>query len=146
MHFVFAARRAWMLVLAVLLTAVEVKAQGFNVMSGRNHPELVWQVAETEHFRIMYPDRIAGIEDHAAAVAEATYDALARNFEVTFDRKIDIYLSDEDEITNGFAVPIGTGYTNIWVHVPEFARMMTGPEKWLRSVIAHELAHIFLYR
>lgn len=129
-----------------LLPSAGVQAQGFNILSGRNHPELQWQVAETPHFRIMYPARLAGIENEAAPIAEASYAALAANLETEFDRKIDIYLTDEDEITNGFAVPIGNGYTNIWVHVPDFARLKSGPEKWLRSVVAHELAHIFHYQ
>lgn len=130
----------------LLLVPAPIAAQGFNILSGRNHPELRWQVAETPHFRIMYPDRLAGIETEAAPIAEASYAALSDNLQTEFTRKIDIYLTDEDEITNGFAVPVGNGYTNIWVHVPDFARLKTGPEKWLRSVIAHELAHIFHYR
>ena len=131
--------------LALLITSPAF-SQGFNTFSGRNHPELDWQVAETEHVEIMYPARLAGIENRAAAVAEASYRALSKNLNVTFDEKIRIYLSDEDEIANGFAVPIGSGYTNIWVHVNEAAALFTGREKWLRKVLAHELTHIFHYR
>ena len=120
--------------------------QGFNILSGRNHPELDWQVAETAHFRIMYPAHIVGIEVEAAAVAEKTYATLSTNLNVTFDRKIRIYLSDEDEIANGFAVPFGNGYANIWVHVNEAAAFKTGRSKWLRDVVAHELAHLFHYQ
>ena len=121
-------------------------AQGFNTFSGRNHPELDWRVATTEHFEIMYPARLAGIEAEAAPIAEASYDALTANFDVTFDERIRIYLSDEDEIGNGFAVPIGTGYTAIWVHHNDIATNWTGRAKWLRKVIAHELAHIVHYK
>ncbi len=115
-------------------------------MSGRNHPELRWQVVETPHFRIAYPQHLAGIEYEAAALAETTYAALSRNLGVTFSEKIRIYLSDEDEIVNGFAVPLGTGYTNIWVHPNAVAEGWTGRDKWLRRVLPHELAHIFHYR
>lgn len=118
-------------------------AQGFSYFNNRNHPELRWQVAETEHFKIAYPSRIAGIESHAAAIAEATYSALSENLGVQFDSKIRIYLTDEDENVNGFAVPIREGHTNIWVNVNGAATYWTGPEKWLRKVVAHELGHIF---
>lgn len=121
-------------------------AQGFNSTNGRNHPELKWQVAETEHFRIMYPQRLSGIENRAAPIAEASYRALSENLKITFEDKIRIYLSDEDEITNGFAVPVGNGYTDIWVHVNDYAETFTGREKWLRKVIAHELVHIFHFQ
>jgi Tol biopolymer transport system component len=121
-------------------------AQGFNSFSSRNHPYLKWQVAETEHFRIMYPERISGIEVQAAAIAEASYTALSRNLDVTFEKKIPIYLSDEDEIINGFANPIGKGYTMIWVNLNDYADNWTGSVKWLRKVIAHELGHIFHFK
>jgi len=134
-------------VLALLFAvAVDGWAQGFSMLNGRNHPELDWQVAETAHFKIMYPQRLAGIEVEAAPIAEASYEALAANLGVTFEEKIRIYLSDEDEIDNGFAVPLGNGYTNIWVRQNDWAATWTGREKWLRKVIAHELAHIFHYR
>lgn len=130
---------AWMMGSAVY-------GQGFNAFNGRNHPQLDWRVAETPHFKIMYPAHLEGIEAHAAAIAEASYAMLSATLEVTFDERIRIYLSDEDEIVNGFAVRLGNGYTNIWVHMNGVAEGWTGGEKWLRKVIAHELAHIFHYR
>ena len=138
-------RPSFLLVLLFLLAGT-AQAQGFNAINGRNHPELRWRVAETEHFEIMYPDRLAGIEAEAAPIAEAAYAALSENLDVTFDKKIRIYLSDEDEITNGFASPIGGGYTDIWVHQNDLAEGWTGREKWLRKVIAHELTHLFHFR
>lgn len=129
-----------------LLLTFDLYGQGFNTYNGRNHPELKWLVAETEHFEIMYPRHLSGIETKAAPIAEAAYEVLSANLDVTFDRKIRIYLSDEDEITNGFAVGVGTGYTNIWVHVNDAAEVWTGEEKWLRKVIAHELTHLFHFR
>lgn len=133
---------------AVLLVAVPdaAWAQGFRLMNGRNHPELEWKVAETEHFKIVFPFHLEGIEREAAAIAEETYDVLSANLGVGFEKKIPIYLSDEDEIANGMAIPLGDGYTAIWVHANESAELFTGSEKWLRKVLAHELAHIFHYR
>lgn len=118
---------------------------GFSMFNNRNHPELDWQSAETEHFIISYPKHIEGIEMEAAAIAEATYRALSENFDISFDYKIRIFLSDEDEIVNGFAVPYPRSFTNIWVHLNDVAENWSGPEKWLRTVIAHELAHIFQF-
>ncbi|MEX2603095.1 MAG: BamA/TamA family outer membrane protein [Gracilimonas sp.] len=126
-----------------LLISTQAAAQGFNSTNGRNHPELKWQVAETEHFLIMYPKRIDGIQDQVAPIAEQTYSALSKNLEVEFNFKIRIYLTDEDEINNGFAVPFNRSYTAIWVHLNDYSEIWTGDEKWLRKVVAHELAHIF---
>ena len=132
------------LIVLLLLFPATTFAQGFNMMNGRNHPELKWRVAETAHFKIMYPSRLAGIEKEAAPIAEATYTVLSQNLDVTFEHKIPIYLSDEDEILNGFATPLGrSGYTDIWVHVNDVATGWSGNTKWLRTVISHELTHLF---
>ncbi len=140
-------RRLLVLALVTFAAAPSARAQGYLVFNGRNHPELDWRVAETEHFRIVYPAHLAGIEAEAAAVAEASYRALSESFGgVTFDEKIRVYLSDEDEIANGVAYEVGGGHTNVWVHVNDFADTWTGDAKWLRKVLAHELAHLFHYR
>lgn len=120
-------------------------AQGFAAITGRNHPEIDWRVAETPHFRIMYPAHLEGIEKDAGAIAEETYTALSSNLDVVFPNRIRIYLSDEDEINNGFASRLGDGWSNIWVHSGHAAGW-TGPESWLRRVLSHEIAHIFHYR
>ena len=132
----------------LFLTSAPVGAQGYSIINGRNHPELDWKVAETEHFEIIYPHHLEGIEIRAATVAEETYSVLSENFgDVTFDDKIRVYLSDEDEIANGTAYPVGaSGFTNIWVNAAETAEIWTGDVKWLRKVIAHELAHLFHFR
>ena len=136
-------KKIWFILLPLVFFCEDLTAQGFNSFNDRNHPWIDWQVAETDHFEIIYPAHLAGIEAKAASIAEESYRVLSANTGVEFDAKIRIYLSDEDEINNGFAVPIGNGYTNIWVGVNDYAELWTGREKWLRKVIAHELAHIF---
>ncbi len=141
-----------LLVLLALVAGAPSAQIGFGLFNGRNHPELDWQVATTEHFEIVYPSRLAGIEAEAAAVAEATFDALTVTFSadstaLAFRDPIRIYLSDEDEIANGVAYNVGSsGFTTIWVHVNESAEIWTGDVKWLRKVIAHEVAHLIHYR
>ncbi len=139
----------WTILLAASLFCLPVFSQptvfpvGFSMFNQRNHPELEWRSAETPHFIISYPAHLEGIETEAAAIAEATYEALSANLDVSFDYKIRVYLSDEDEIMNGFAVPFPRAYTNIWVNLNQVAEGWSGQEKWLRTVLAHELAHIF---
>lgn len=139
--------RLALVLLALALAAPTASAQGFRLFNDRNHPHLDWRVAETENFQIAYPAHLEGIEVEAAAVAEASYAALSEALGVTFDRKVRIYLSDEDEIANGFAVNLGgRSFTNVWVHVNETAEIWTGEVPWLRKVLAHEIAHLFHYR
>jgi Tol biopolymer transport system component len=138
--------KKFLILVIILLAGTSItlaQSIGFNMTNERNKPHINWISAETEHFIITYPDYLAGIEAEVAAIAEETYTALSANLNVTFDYKIRIYLSDEDEIINGYAVPFPRAYTNIWVNLNDFAMAWTGPEKWLRTVVAHELAHIF---
>ena len=143
------------LLLAFLLALAAAPAAlaqvGFSASNGRNHPELDWVVARTEHFEIVYPDRLAGIEAQVAAIAEETLAAVAANLgdgaPVAFDRPIRIYLSDEDEIANGSAYNLGpSGFSTIWVHVNDAAEVFSGDAQWLRKVVAHEIVHLIHYR
>jgi len=136
-------------IVAVLLllgaTVLPAEAQSFATVTGRNHPEIDWRTATTEHFTIVHPARLDDIAAEAAPIAEATYDTLSANLDVTFDERIRVYLSDQDAIVNGFAVPFGGGYTDIWVHTNDWAYAFSGSSPWLRLVLSHELAHIFHY-
>ncbi|MDZ7721172.1 MAG: hypothetical protein U5K72_20285 [Balneolaceae bacterium] len=139
-------KKTLQIVLFIFFFSSDLFAQGFNIFNSRNHPHLDWQVVETEHFKIIYPDRISGIETLAGTIAEESYDALSKNMGVTFTEKVRLYLSDEDEIENGFANPIGRGYSMMWVNVNGFRAGRNGSVKWLRHVISHELGHIFHYK
>lgn len=132
-------------VLLLCLGAAPVQAQSFALFTGRNHPEIDWRTATTKHFRIVHPARLDGIAAEAAPIAEATYKALSANLDVAFQERIEIYLTDQDAIVNGFAAPFDDGFTNIWVNTNDWAASFTGPS-WLRVVLAHELTHIFHYR
>lgn len=128
-----------------VLGAQSLHSQSFSMTNGRNHPDIEWLTAHTDHFTIVYPKDLAGIEAEAAAIAEATYTSLSLLLDVEFEYRIPIYLSDQDEIVNGFAVPFTREYTQIWVALNEKS-VFTGQEKWLRKVLAHELAHIFHFK
>ena len=123
-----------------LLIVHSVHAQGgFSMYNGRNHPELKWQVIETEHIKIIYHQRLENTARKAAAVAEACYGPVTKNLAHTPAGKIPIYISDQDDITNGFDV--ADKYIAIWVNVNDYIGWTTGQDKWLRTVIGHEMVH-----
>ncbi len=138
-------RTALCVFLLLGIALAPAQAQSFSLLTGRNHPEIDWRTATTEHFTIVHPARLDSVAAAAAPIAEATYDTLAANLEVAFDERIEIYLTDQDAIVNGFAAPFDGGFTNIWVNTNDWAYAFTGPSSWLRIVLAHELTHIFHY-
>lgn len=128
--------------LLIVLLFRSVSGQiGFNLFNQRNHPELQWQVLETSHFQIIYHQRLERIAVRATEIAEACYQTISANLGHVPDAKIPIYLSDQDEISNGFDV--SNRYIVIWVNANSYIDFTTGPDKWLRKVIAHELVHFF---
>src|SRR5690625_3996146 len=105
-------RFSLLLIILIYITAYLLE-QVLNSFNNRNHPYMNWEVVETEHFKIIYPDRISGLIPEAAAIAEESYRALSQYLDTEFEKKIPIYISDEDEMVNGFANPIRQGYTMI---------------------------------
>ena len=133
-------------VLAAIGCATPAMGQGFSLFNDRNHPEYEWRRVETPHTRIHFPEHLRGIEREAAAIAETTIVRLERALEIQLTDPLDIFLSDEDDITNGYAVGIGAGFTNIWVHPQTYMDQWTGDVSWLRLVLAHEIAHLVYFQ
>ncbi|MCS7154623.1 MAG: hypothetical protein RMK61_03060 [Bacteroidota bacterium] len=132
--------RRLIVLLALLCLSASLHAQGFRIWNGRNHPELRWQKLETPHFRIVYPEHLTALALPTAAIAESTRSALVRALGFAPRRKLGVYLIDSDEIANGYASPTGNAF--IWAHALDAAELFSGPEKWLRKVVAHEVAHL----
>jgi WD40 repeat protein len=127
----------------LVVPSQESRAQSLALFS-RNHPELDWRVATTDHFEIVHPARLDSIAARAAPIAETTYDSLATALDTTFSERIQVVLTDQDDIANGFAALLSGGaVTDIWVHPTDWATKFSEPSPWLRTVLSHELVHLF---
>jgi hypothetical protein len=114
----------------------------FNGFNQRNHPELKWKSIETTNCRIVYHEPLLEQARNSAAIAQNTFDTLAKTYQITPKQKCIIYISDQDNISNGATVM--TQYIFIWVNQNDYTGLFTGNDKWLRKVIAHEMSHWFL--
>ncbi len=130
--------------IALLFWAAPVAhGQSLSTVS-RNHPEIDWRVATTDHFEIVHPARLDSIAARAAPIAEATYDSLATALDTTFSERIQVVLTNQDDIANGFAALLSGGaVTDIWVHPTDWGRRFSESSPWLRTVLTHELVHLF---
>ncbi|WP_245771971.1 hypothetical protein [Rhodothermus profundi] len=120
------------------------QAQCFDLLGGGPGGRR-WYVIETPHFRLVYPASLDTLATQVAAVAEASHAALAAWFGRALQGKPRLYLSDADDIANGLAVPLGDGYSCIWLYGNE-PEAWTGTTPWLKRVVPHELAHLFHYQ
>ncbi len=115
----------------------------FNLMNGRNHPELKWQQIQSEHIQIVYSDSLEKIAEQSIKIAEATYKSLSKLYGTEPKKKVVIYISDQDEIVNGATVM--SEYIFVYVNQNDFMKLFSGRDKFLRKVISHEMSHYFLF-
>ncbi len=129
-------------IIFLILTMNSLFATGAWMMNGRVHPELEWKTIESDHFNIHYHNGIEHIAHQGASIAEQVRPTLMEQVGLDTLPRIDIVFTAEDEIMNGFAMP--SNHTVIWVDQNEVA-VWTEDEKWLRTVLAHELQHIAFF-
>lgn len=125
-----------------LLNISFVFATGSWMMNQRTHGEIKWKSIKTENFDIHYYDKIEKIAFQGATIAEQIRPNLMKQMDIDDLPRLSIAFTEEDEILNGFAVP--ANYTIIWVDQND-AALWTGDEKWLRTVLAHELQHLVFF-
>ena len=127
--------------LLILATSL-LQATGAWMMSGRTHPELNWRTIETDHFDVHYHEGIRDIAVQGASIAEQVRPILMEQMGLDTLRRLDIVFTTEDEVLNGFAMP--SNHTVIWVDQND-AALWVGDEKWMRTVLAHELQHLVFF-
>ena len=111
-------------------------------MNQRTHGEIKWKTLKTENFDIHYYEKIEKIALQGATIAEQIRPILIEQMGIEVLPRLSIAFTEEDEILNGFALP--ANYTIIWVDQND-AALWSGDEKWLRTVLAHELQHLVYF-
>ena len=130
------------IILAYLISISILNATGAWMMSQRTHGELKWSTISTNHFDIHYHQGIRDIALKGASIAEQIRPTLIEQMGLDTLPRLDITLTTEDEVLNGFAT--SGNYTIIWVDQND-AALWNGDEKWLRTVLAHELQHLVYF-
>ncbi len=124
------------LTLLLLMAPLTASAQ---FVGQANHPELIWEVIETDHFKIYYHQGLHSFAQRSADAAESVYGPVTSFYEFEPEEKVRLILKDTDDYANGAAYY----YHNtieIWVTNLDFE--LRGTTNWLQNVIAHEFTHI----
>ena len=119
--------------LLLLLLPLAVLAQ--------NHPELDWQVIETDHFRVLYHQGLAAAAQRAALIAEEAYGPVTSLYGYQPGGKVRILIKDYDDYANGAAYYYHDTI-EIWATALDHDFELRGTSDWLRNVITHEFTHI----
>jgi len=104
-----------------------------------NHPELAWEMFETEHFKIHFYESTEQSAREGAAVAERIFPFVTELYDYVPVRKTSLIFTDTDDYANGAAY----FYDNkivIWTSPLDYE--LRGSHRWLQNVITHEFTHI----
>lgn len=105
-------------------------------------PSGTWRTLHTEHFRIHFRPSYRNKAIEAAAEAERAYALLAT--ELHRPRGvIDVTLSDDVDVPNGFTTTYPSNRFTILLVPPVTEPGLQTYDSWERLVIVHELTHVF---
>jgi Tol biopolymer transport system component len=105
-------------------------------------PDEDWRTLGTEHFRVTFPEHLEGLGRRAAAWAEVAYAGLSAELREPRSGTIDLLVTDNSDLSNGFATVRPTRRITVYAVPPTDGFQLAYYDDWLELVITHELAHI----
>ncbi|RMF54332.1 MAG: hypothetical protein D6748_16560 [Calditrichaeota bacterium] len=104
-----------------------------------NHPELVWQTIETEHFLVHYHQGTERTAQLVAEIAEEVYPSITGLYDYAPKEKVEFVIRDTEDYANGAAY-FFDNKVEIWAENLDY--ILRGTHQWLRDVVTHEFTHI----
>lgn len=104
-----------------------------------NHPELVWQSIETEHFIVHFHQGTERTANLVAKIAEEIYPHITGFYQHWPKKKTEFIIRDTDDYSNGGAF-FFENKVEIWAENMDY--ILRGTHNWLRDVVSHEYTHI----
>jgi hypothetical protein len=101
-----------------------------------------WRTLHSQHFRIHFRPGTDSIALHAVDEAERAYFLLATEL-VEPRQTIDLILSDAADFSNGAATIFPTNRITLLLVPPTSEPDLQNYDDWLRTVLVHELTHVF---
>ncbi len=103
---------------------------------------LDWFTLESKHFRCHFHNGEEKLARRTLAIAEEVHTELSLMMDWEPDNKTDIILTDEFDVSNGYATPFPTNRTGIFLSGPDSVNSIEDNSDWLETVIKHEYLHI----
>lgn len=102
---------------------------------------LTWVTAESAHFRIHYHDGEQKLAEKALSIAESVYQRLTPIFDWYPKEKTELVLSDETDLSNGFATPLPSNRITLFASSPNRVNSLEDHADWFETLILHEFVH-----
>jgi len=120
----------------LVLTVLPVKAAVLHDYS------LSWFTLESKYFRCHFHNGEEALARRSLAIAEEVHRELSLMLDWTPANKTDIILTDEFDVSNGYATPFPSNRTGIFLSGPDSVNSIEDNSDWLETVIKHEYLHI----
>lgn len=114
-----------------------------NVQAAISHsPRYDWFTIESAHFRVHYHSGEAALASQTVNIAERVHSKLSAWIQWQPSDKTDLVVSDEFDVSNGFATPFPGNRSQIYISPPDSISSLEDHAGWLEILIMHEYLHI----
>ncbi len=120
----------------ILFISVE---PAFSQDTPYNHPELVWQTLELEHFNVHYHQGTERTARIVGGIAEEIYQPITELYGYQPEGKVHYFIRDHDDYSNGASYYYDQKI-EIWASPLDFE--LRGTHHWLYDVVTHEFTHM----
>jgi hypothetical protein len=103
---------------------------------------LDWKTIETRHFLIHFHDGAEKVARDFIPIANKVHDEVTSYLRWIPADKVHIVLTDEFDISNGFATVFPRNNTHIFIAAPDELNSLEDHNGWLELVFLHEYVHI----
>jgi len=123
----------------ILLSAIGSSSTAAAV---RYDPRLRFRVLRTPHFSIYYHQGEDRLARRLAAIAEDVRTDLSQKLALEAPAHTHVVLVDQTDVSNGWSTPVPYNLMEVTVVPPAPSSFLGHHDDWLRTVFAHEYAHI----
>ncbi|MDQ2070062.1 hypothetical protein [Natronospira bacteriovora] len=104
-------------------------------------PFLDWRSLDSEHFTIHFPAELEDDARRALWIAEDVHERLSQSFNWTPRRQTQVVLTDQFDLSNGFASPLPYNFIYLFLTPPDGLGSLGDYDDWLELLITHEYTH-----
>lgn len=101
---------------------------------------LDWYTLKSPHFHVHYHDGLEASARQAIVIAEKVHEKLAPYMKWEPREPVDMVLTDEIDMANGFTIPYPANHIELWL--TPFDDGLLDFSAWLESLITHEYLHL----
>jgi hypothetical protein len=105
-------------------------------------PSLHWKTLDSKNFSIHFADGNESTARRVAAIAEAVHKSLSPWIGWRPDAQTHVVLSDESDLSNGYASPVPYNRTVLFLTPPRAVSGLEDYDDWLTMLFTHEYLHI----